>query len=192
MIVVDNVVISNEIINTYFSCDIDKCKGACCRCGDTGAGVSVSEVDELHVNLGLIAENLTDKAVTTIRNNGSIVWDYDPIGRLVLSVQDTSECVFGYYNESKLYCAIEKTYRDKKISFNKPISCHLYPVKYQKFNDFEVLSLHRWDICQPAFENGKEKKIFVFEFAKEPLIRKFGQKWYKKLLLEIEKLNIKQ
>jgi len=187
MIVVENVVVSDEIISTYFACDIDKCNGTCCRCGDSGAGVTVSEVDEFHANFGLIAENMSEKAIKSIEENGNKVWDYDPIGRLVILLQNTSECVFGYYEGSLLYCAIEKSNRDNKITFNKPLSCHLYPIKYQEYKDFDVLSLHKWDICKSAFENGKEKEILVYEFAKDSLIRKFGREWYQKLLLEIEK-----
>ena len=189
MLVVDNVVISDEIINTYFVCDLNKCKGLCCKCGDTGARVQVSEVDEIHENFRLIKDSITEKALNKIENNGNKVWEYDPIGRFVISLVDTSECVFGYYENSFLYCAIEKSFRNKKISFNKPLSCHLYPIKYDKYNDFEVLSLHRWDICESAFENGKEKGVFVYEFAKDSLIRKFGQEWYEKMLIEIEKCN---
>jgi Protein of unknown function (DUF3109) len=187
MFVVDNVVISDEIVNTYFACDIGKCKGACCKCGDSGAGVTVSEIDEIHINLNLILDNITEKALNTIKSNGSKVWDYDPIGRFVTLLQDTSECVFGYNEGSVLYCAIEKSYRDNKITFNKPLSCHLYPIKYLEYNDFEVLSMHKWDICDSAFENGKEQGVLVYEFAKEPLVRKFGKEWYQKLLIEIEK-----
>lgn len=112
-----------------------------------------------------------------IEKQGIAYEDYD--GEMVTSIVNGRECVFVYYEEDgTAKCAIERAYREGRISVRKPISCHLYPIRLQKFNDFTAVNYHRWSICRPAIKLGKKEGVKIYQFLKEPLIRKFGQAWY--------------
>ena len=113
------------------------------------------------------------------------IFDYGASGEFVTPLVNDCECAFTIFKDGIAFCAIEKSFLEKKIKFQKPISCHLYPVRIQKYKDYEAVNYHQWHICKSATRTGRNLGVPVYEFLKEPLIRKFGEKWYKKLEEEV-------
>ncbi|MBK8806120.1 MAG: DUF3109 family protein [Bacteroidales bacterium] len=180
MIQIDNTIVSLDIIEKQFFCDISKCKGICCYEGDSGAPVTPEEVKIIQSNLDKIIPYLSFQAVKNIKENGIAYIDID--NSLVLSLMNkTEECVFALKVDGVYQCAIEKAYYDKKIDFIKPISCHLYPIRIDQYENYEAVNYHRWHICNHAGLKGKALKLSLKDFLKEPLIRKYGEKWYNTL-----------
>jgi len=183
MISIGNTIISEEVIKKLFSCDLSKCHGDCCVEGDAGAPLDVDEISQLEDYIDRILPYMTDKGREVIKKNG--VYDYDEDGELVTPLVNDRECAFVYFENNIALCAIEKAYRDKAIPNIKPISCSLYPIRITEYKDFEAVNYHHWDICDLARIKGKKEKIAVYEFLKEPLIRKYGKDWYKTLEEEV-------
>ena len=183
MISIGNTIVSEEVIKKQFSCDLSKCHGDCCVEGDAGAPLDVDEISQLEDYIDRILPYMTDKGREVIKKNG--VYDYDEDGELVTPLVNDRECAFVYFENNIALCAIEKAYRDKAIPNIKPISCSLYPIRITEYKDFEAVNYHHWDICDLARIKGKKEKIAVYEFLKEPLIRKYGKDWYKTLEEEV-------
>ncbi len=179
MIEIGNEIVSFDVIEECFLCDIASCKGICCVEGDSGAPLTTEEVSYLEKILPIIWGDLSDKSKKIIEQQGVAYEDEE--GEMVTSIVDDKECVFTYEEEGIWKCAIEKAYREGKIDFKKPISCHLYPIRLQKFNRFTAVSYHKWDVCKEACYCGKKAKLPVYKFLKEPLIRRFGEEWYAEL-----------
>jgi hypothetical protein len=184
MIVVENTIISDIITEKHFCCDITKCQGACCIEGDAGAPLESKEVDYLISHFEKIKPYMTVSAVSVVEDSG--VFDYDSEGNYVTPLLNNKECVFLYYEDKIAKCCIEKAFFEKKINFQKPVSCHLYPIRITEYTEFKAINYHQWHICDAAIPNGKKTNLLIYQFLKEPLIRKFGKKWYKKLEKEIE------
>lgn len=177
MIQIDKTLVSLDLIERKFLCDIPKCKGICCVEGDSGAPLQEEEVAELEKALPVIWEDLSEKAREIIRKQGVAYRDAD--GDLVTSIVDGKDCVFTCYDANGVcQCAIEKAYRSGRLSFYKPISCHLYPVRLTEYETFTAVNYHCRDVCKAAERLGKRKGVPVYKFLKEPLIRRFGEKWY--------------
>jgi hypothetical protein len=119
-----------------------------------------------------------------VKLNG--VFDYDSFGNFVTPLVNDRACAFVFYKDGIAGCVFEKAFNDKKISFKKPVSCHLYPIRLSKYTDFEAVNYHEWHICRPALINGKENNTPLYRFLKEPLIREYGELWYKELVQKIE------
>ena len=150
MIQIDDTLVSLDLIEANFICDLAQCKGFCCVEGDSGAPLEKSEIAKL------------EKALPVVNNK---------------------DCVFTCYdNDGTCKCAIEKAYREGKLSFYKPVSCHLYPVRVTQYKDFRAVNYDRWKICKAAEILGQKEKLPLYKFLKEPLIRKFGEKWYESLV----------
>ncbi len=179
MIEIGNEIVSFDVIEECFLCDIASCKGICCVEGDSGAPLTKEEVSYLEKILPIIWGDLSDKSKKIIEQQGVAYEDEE--GEMVTSIVDDKECVFTYEEDGIWKCAIEKAYREGKIDFKKPISCHLYPIRLQKFNRFTAVSYHKWDVCKEACYCGKKAKLPVYQFLKEPLIRRFGEEWYAEL-----------
>ncbi len=180
MLQIDETIISLDLLSEQFVCDLTICRGACCIEGDAGAPLDEAEVKIINDLLPLIWDDLSDKSKALILQQGVSYIDDD--NEPVTSIVDGAECVFTFFDENGICkCAIEKAYREGKIDFNKPISCHLYPIRLQKFNSFTAVNYHRWSICKSACGLGKSLKVPVYIFLKEPLIRKFGEQWYQQL-----------
>ena len=185
---IGDVLISDEVLTERFVCDLQACMGACCIEGDAGAPVNLDEVMQIEEVLPEIWEELSIPARKVINKQG-VVYP-DPEGQLVTSIVNGKDCVFTCYDEKGCcYCAIEKAFREGKTTFSKPISCHLYPIRIKRVGDLEALNYHRWDVCKAAVLLGQKKDVRVFEFLKEPLIRKFGEDWYQELLDAVEELK---
>lgn len=187
----DNTLVTLDVVERFFCCDIDACLGQCCIDGDAGAPLTSEEEDEIKKILPEIWDDLLPRAQQEIEQNG--ISYLDPEGELVTQILDNSNCVFSCYAPGgKCICAIEKAYRVGRISFLKPISCALYPLRLKTLNNGSVaVNYHRWKICKSAEVLGRSKGIRVYEFLKEPLIRRFGQQWYDELVANCE-LYIKQ
>lgn len=182
MLHVGQTVIGLDIIEEKFCCNLAVCKGWCCVDGESGAPLENEEVEILKEILPEVWNDLSPEAQKVIEKQGVAYKDLD--GDMVTSIVNGEECVFTYFDSKGICgCAIEKAYREGRINFYKPISCHLYPIRLQKFRDFTAVNYHRWSICKPAISFGKDQGIRVYEFLKEPLIRRFGEKWYEELQL---------
>ncbi len=184
MIVVENSIISEDIRDVRFCCDLQVCKGKCCVDGDAGAPLEKAEVKILKKILPKIKPYLSQEGLKEIEKKG--ISDLDFNGELCTRLIGTKDCVFLTYDGDIAKCAIEKAYEDGKIDFKKPISCHLYPIRIRDYGDFKALNYHAWDVCKPALLEGKKKDLPLYKMLKEPLIRMFGDKWYKKLIEQIE------
>lgn len=181
MIIVGNALLSEDILEKKFVCQLDKCKGACCVQGDAGAPL-------LHEELNVI-ENVMDKVKPYMRESAlklieeTAFFARDPRdGELVTQCEETGECVFVNYDDNGIAkCTIEQAHNQSEIGFKKPVSCHLYPIRAKKYGTHIALNYHHWDICSDACKAGEEFKVPVFRFLKEPLIRKLGEEWYQEL-----------
>lgn len=186
MIQIDDKVISIDIFEEHFICDIPKCHGSCCVEGESGAPLEDDEVAILEEIYPIIKSRLPKKSQKIIEERGT--WEIDPDGDKVTPINNGRECVYVYFDENNAAkCAIEKAHSEGLIDFKKPISCHLYPIRVTKYNDFQALNYHQWPICGPARVLGKEVGLPMFKFLREALIRKFGAAFYDEME-EAEKL----
>ena len=177
---IGDVLLSSDILTEYFCCDYEKCKGACCVEGNAGAPVTLEEIGEIEEALDHVWDDLSAQAQSVIDRQG--VAYVDPECDLVTSIVNGKECVFAGEGDACWLCTLERAYRQGKTSFCKPISCSLYPIRVKQFSNGTVgLNYHRWDICKDAIKKGQELRLPVYQFLKEPLIRRFGADWYKEL-----------
>ena len=168
-----------------FVCDLERCKGACCVEGDLGAPLEESELEKVDEVVDVVKEYLTPNAIEVLETVGGYIIDDE--GDYSTSTIDGKECAFAFYdNRGILKCGIEQAWKDGKTDFRKPISCHLYPIRITKLDQYEALNYDRWDICSPACQNGKHLGVPLYKFLKEPLIRKYGTAWYDELIKTIE------
>lgn len=185
---IGDVLISDEVLTERFVCDLEKCMGACCIEGDAGAPVDLDEIMQIEEVLPIIWDQLSIPARKVINKQG--VAYTDPEGQLVTSIVNNKDCVFTCYDEKGCcFCALEKAYREGKTKFYKPLSCHLYPIRHKRVGDLDALNYHQWEVCKAAVLLGQKKDVRVYEFLKEPLIRKFGEAWYQELTEAVEELK---
>lgn len=185
MIQLGNILLSDDIKNKSFVCDLQRCKGACCVEGHLGAPLLFDELDEIEKVVEKVKEYLSPEAITVLEKKGGYLLDHE--GDFSTTTLESKECVFAFYDDKKiLKCSIEQAYREGKTDFIKPISCHLYPIRLGKTAIFETVNYDEWQICSAACTLGKELKVPVYKFLKEPLIRKFGVDWYRELCRLIE------
>lgn len=188
MVQIDDVVVSLDVFREKFICNLDACKGQCCIEGDAGAPLEEEEVAELEKVLPVIWDQLSPQAREIIDRQGVFYTDQD--GDLVTSIVNGKDCVFTCYDEKGCcYCAIEKAYRDGKVDFYKPVSCHLYPIRVGNYGPYKAVNYHRWDVCKAAVILGQKENVPVYKFLKEPLIRKFGEAWYNEMESVAEELR---
>jgi hypothetical protein len=180
MLEIDNTIVSLDIIEKNFSCDLNNCKGVCCLYGDAGAPLEKEETFILEQIYPLIRQYLTIEGLLTIEANG--LYTIDDEADFVTPLISHKECAFSFKDENQIYkCAIEKAFFDNVISFQKPVSCHLYPVRINKYNDYDAINYHKWQYCECAVVKGKNLNVPVYEFLRIPLTRKYGKEWYEKL-----------
>lgn len=180
MFQIDNTLVSLDVVERCFICDLSKCKGACCIEGDSGAPLLEEEVAELEKALPIVWDDLSPRAQEIIEEQG--VSYIDEQGDLVTSIVNGKDCAFTCYDtDGTCKCALEKAFREGKLSFYKPVSCHLYPIRVAEYDTFSAVNLHRWKICKAAEVLGRKENLPVYKFLKEPLIRRFGEAWYQTL-----------
>ena len=185
MIVLDNTVLSDDIKDEKFVCDLLKCKGACCIEGDLGAPLEQQELAQVDECLEAVRPYLSKVSNRVLDKDGAYELDFE--GEYSTTTIKGKEGVFAIYdNQGILKCGIEQAYFDKKTDFRKPISCHLYPIRITKYDHYDALNYDRWDICAPACQHGEDLKVPIYKFLKGPLIRKYGEDWYQKLQTTIE------
>lgn len=188
MILVENTVISDDVAEKFFVCNLEKCKGACCVEGDLGAPLEESELPILEEIYEQVKPYLSKEGIEAIEKHGKYIKDWE--GDFSTTTIDEKECAYAIYDERGiLKCGIEQAYLDGKISWKKPISCHLYPIRITKYDEYEAINYDRWSICSDACELGEKLGVPVYQFLKEPLIRKYGEKWYQELEQEVKDLK---
>lgn len=189
MIEIGEVLVNEEIIKENFICNLHKCKGACCVEGDSGAPLDRDELAVLAEIYPSVKPYMTEKGIETVEQVGTHVIDED--GDLTTPcVNGNEECAYVTWENGITKCAIEIAFEQGKIAWKKPISCHLYPIRITKYPEFDVLNYDKWHICHDACTLGRELKVPVYSFLKDPLIRKYGEAWYKELEESVKTLLI--
>lgn len=180
MFVIKNTLVSDDLIERFFVCDLSVCKGQCCIDGDAGAPLLPEEKMAIDRSLDNILPLLSPGGRNAVINEGSAYYDQD--GDLVTMLIEGKNCAFTVYSEDgTCLCALEKGFREGILPDLKPSSCYLYPVRLSKIGNMTGVNLHRWKICNCAEKNGRQLKVRAYKFLKGPLIRQFGQEWYDEL-----------
>jgi len=180
MIQIDDKLISEELFSEEFVCNLAKCKGICCVDGDAGAPLDEDETKILDEIYPKIKPYLRPEGIQAIEEQGTYTLDFE--GDLVTPLVNNAECAYVIFDEKGYTkCAIEKAYEDGVIDWQKPISCHLYPIRITEYSNFSAINYHEWDICSDACTLGKELGVKVYQFLKKPLIRKYGEEFYQTL-----------
>lgn len=180
MLQIQNTLLSLDLLEKKFVCDLQKCKGACCVKGDSGAPIAKEELPLIEGIYEKVKPFMRKEGIDAIEKQGKHIIDEE--GEPVTPLVNGKECAYVVFeNNGKTKCAFELAYNAGKTNFKKPISCHLYPVRIAKYNDFDAINFHEWDICKPACECGEKLNVKVFHFVKEALIRKYGKEWFGQL-----------
>lgn len=180
MLQIQDTLVSLDLLERHFLCDLASCKGECCIEGDAGAPITEDERREIENLLPGIIDDLSPAAREVIARDGVAYVDEE--GDLVTSLVASGQCVFATFGPGGMcYCAIEKAWREGRVGFMKPISCHLYPVRIKEYPTFTAVNYHRWKICKCAETLGRAKGLRAYKFLREPLVRRFGQEWYDEL-----------
>lgn len=183
MIAIDNVLVSDQVFEEHFVCDLSRCKGACCEDGDAGAPLELGELEHLNNFCGHIKTYMTAEGIREIEKVGNYVYDRE-FGWVTPTVNN-SICAYGYRDKQGIIkCAIEQAYNDGKINWKKPISCHLFPIRLAKSRNGKTEYVNyepREDLCSAACKLGKKLKVAAYIFLKEAIIRKYGQEFYETL-----------
>ncbi len=180
MIQIDDKLISEDLFSEEFVCNLAKCKGICCVEGDAGAPLDEDETHILDEIYPKIKPYLRPEGIQAIEEQGTYTLDFE--GDLVTPLVNNAECAYVIFDEKGYTkCAIEKAYEDGVIDWQKPISCHLYPIRITEYSNFSAINYHEWDICSDACTLGKELGVKVYQFLKKPLIRKYGEDFYQTL-----------
>jgi hypothetical protein len=185
MIEIGKTLISTELLEEHFVCDLNKCKGECCIAGDYGAPLDKSELKEIEKYYPIVKPLLQERALKSLEEQGLYMKD-DEGDWVTPLINGNEECAFTIFENGIAKCSFEKVYYDGQIPWKKPISCHLYPVRIKKLKNYDALNYDRWDVCAPACKLGKSLKVPVYQFLKESLTRKYGEEWYKELTLAAE------
>ena len=187
---IDDCLVSEDVISEYFCCDYEKCKGKCCIIGDCGAPLEESEIEDVERCYPVYSPLMSAAGREAAESKGFFEIDFE--GDIVTPlVPGTQECAYIHTDgEGNCLCSMERCWFQGKCDFRKPISCQLYPIRITKLsNGTLALNLHRWDICADAFTKGREEKIRVYQFLKDPIIRRFGPDFYEKLCAAAEYVN---
>jgi len=187
VIQIGNTIVSLDVIEKQFECDLDQCKGECCLYGDSGAPLEPEEQMILEKIYSKIKPFLRQEGIEAIEEIGTSMTDSD--GDLVTPLINNRECAYALVEEGIYRCGIERAFQKRKITFRKPYSCHLFPVKIKKYSGFDGVNYEQWEICKPARIKGEKKALPVYRFLKNPLIRKFGKKWYREMETIAEKVT---
>lgn len=173
-------IVSEDIIDKDFVCNLSACKGACCVEGDAGAPLNEQEVEILEAIYPKVKPFLREEGIAAIEAQGtSIVTSY---GELETPLINGAECAYVIFDKNNMaLCGIEEAYNQGKVDWKKPISCHLYPIRVKDYSEFSGVNYEKWDICDDACSLGKELQVPVYKFVKEALVRRFGEDWYAEL-----------
>ena len=187
MLQIDNTIISRYIFEKKFKCDLAKCKGNCCVYGDSGAPLEKEEIKILEEIYPKVKPFLRPEGIKAIEEIGTSMVDSDEDD--VTPLINKKECAYTVIENGIYFCGIEHAYLKKKIKFQKPISCHIFPIRTRDYQDFTAVNYEKWDICKDAVKLGNEENVELVDFLKRPLIRKFGKIWYKDLKIAAKELK---
>jgi hypothetical protein len=176
MLQIKDTLISQDLIEQKFCCDLEKCKGACCVKGDAGAPLIKEEVDLLPKVINKIKPYLRKAGVESIEKLGTHVIDEE--NETVTPLVEGKECAYVIFEKGIAKCGIEQAFEAGEITFQKPVSCHLYPVRLRRYEQFIAVNYDKWDICEPARKLGERLKLSVHTFVRDALVRRFGKNWY--------------
>ena len=191
MLIVKNSIVSDDIVDRRFCCDLSQCKGQCCVEGDCGAPLLEEEIPILEQILPQVEPYMTEAGKAVVQSEGVATLNNaaEPCTPLV----NNRECAYvAWGDDGTAFCAIEQAYRDGKIDWPKPISCHLYPLRIDEYGEFKSVNYHRWDVCRCAVAKGKECGVPLYQYLREPLIRRFGKEWYEELCTQCAQYPSKQ
>ena len=179
-------IVSEEIIKKDFVCNLSACKGACCVKGDAGAPLEGEEAQILKDIYPKVKPFLRKKGIEAIEEQGTHVTS--AFGELETPLINGEDCAYVIFDDKNTaLCGIEEAYNQGAVTWKKPVSCHLYPIRIKEYSEFSAVNYDRWEICDDACTLGKELQVPIYKFVKEALIRKFGENWYK----ELEKIAAK-
>lgn len=181
MISIGDALVSEDILEKEFVCDLSKCKGACCVEGDAGAPLEKDEVGILEEIFEDVKPYLRPEGVKAIEEQGTSVIDPSD-GEYVTPLVNGAECAYVIFDDKGITkCGIEKAWEEGKVQWRKPVSCHLYPIRIDRYSSYDAVNYHKWQICSPACDLGAQLKVPVYKFTKDALIRKYGPAWYSDL-----------
>jgi Protein of unknown function (DUF3109) len=179
MFQLNKTIVSEEILEKEFVCNLSACKGACCVDGDAGAPLDEEETKILAEIFPKVKPFLRPEGVKAIEQQGThVVSDF---GELETPLIDGKDCVYVIFDGKTALCGIEQAYNQGIVDWKKPVSCHLYPIRIKEYSDFSAVNYHKWHICSDACALGEELGVPVYQFVKEALVRKFGQQWFDEL-----------
>jgi len=179
-------IVSEDIIEKDFVCNLSACKGACCVDGEAGAPLDEEETKILEKIYPKVNPFLRKESIAVIEKEGP--WVKSEWGELETPLINGADCAYVIFDEKKTaLCAIEEAYNSGEIDWKKPVSCHLYPIRVKDYSEFSAVNYHKWEICDDACSLGKELQVPVYKFVKQALVRKFGQNWYDELEKVAEK-----
>ncbi|MBK7571643.1 MAG: DUF3109 family protein [Bacteroidia bacterium] len=189
MLVIDNTLITDEVLEKHFVCDLNACKGACCVKGDYGAPLEDDELEQLDKVYSKVKPYMTPAGIEAVEKQGKYLL-YEK-KEWVTPLIKGKECAYTFFDEAGVAkCAIEKAYYEGKVKWKKPISCHLYPIRITKQkNGLEALNYDKWSICKAACKLGDSLKVPVYKFLKDSLTRKYGKEWYKQLEVAASRID---
>jgi len=177
MVAIEDKLISEDLKDIHFICDLSVCKGSCCVEGDGGAPLEKNELQKITDVFEKVKPYLSVEGIAAIEENGAYSYN-EKEDEYSTTLINGKACAFVNYENGVSYCGIEKAFYDKEVDFLKPISCHLYPIRITKYETYEAVNYETWDICKAACFKGKQEKVPVYKFLKTPLIRKYGEKFY--------------
>lgn len=179
MFQIGNTIVSDDVLEKEFVCNLTACKGQCCIDGDAGAPLDKDETAILEEIYPKIKSYLRPEGIEAIENQGT--WLVGEDGDFETPLINNKECAYVIFDGDTALCGIEQAYNEGLIDWKKPVSCHLYPIRIKEYSQFSAVNYNRWHICDDACTLGKELEVPVYKFLKEPLIRKYGESWYAEL-----------
>jgi len=183
MIEIEGKIVSTDLFERRFVCDLSACKGACCVAGDAGAPLTPEEAAGMEKVYDDVKEFLSPEGIDAIDKQGTVVWDSKD-KEAVTPLINGKQCAYTVFeSDGTASCGIENAWKAGKTDFQKPVSCHLYPVRVKSYPDFDALNYDEWDICDPACKLGASLAVPVYRFVKDALIRRYGEAWYEQLTI---------
>ena len=191
MIAIGDTLISEDLIEKKFVCDLNACKGACCVQGESGAPLEKNEIVILEKIYERVKPFMVEKGIKAVEKQGKYIIDSDN-DYVTPLVGKEKECAYVFFDsEGTAKCAIEQAWIEKKIDWQKPISCHLYPIRITTHKSYDAVNYHKWKVCKPACECGEKLSVPVYKFVKKALVRKYGAQWFRKLEIAANELSKK-
>lgn len=179
MFAVGPVLVSDALLDASFACNLSACHGACCVQGERGAPLAPEERAELEHALPVVQGRLREDALRTIAAQG--VWEEDAAGTYATTTVEGRECVFVTYDGPVAKCALQQAHHEGALDFEKPISCHLYPIRVERYGEgeeaVEVLNVEHIELCRPAWPHGRRTGTQLADFLARPLARRYGEAW---------------